>query len=144
MIFYNCFTRLPSGNSIYQLPSWYFTYGKNAQQMQHFLSFWASYFMKHGATVREASFQVIWCLVWAGSSLPHSFLSCKQSNTERKDERAKNKVSMSDFMFNFNPVASNSFVSLHTRHVNFLNFEMLPSLSGLFPLFKNCFPLNLC
>ena len=56
----------------------------------------------------------------------------------------RTKYPCPDFMFNFNPVASNSFVSLHTRHVNFLYFEMLPSLSGLFPLFKNCFPLNLC
>ena len=26
-----------------------------------------------------------WCLVWTGSAFPQSFLSCKQSDAERKD-----------------------------------------------------------
>ena len=26
-----------------------------------------------------------WCLVWTGSAFPKSFLSCKQSDAERKD-----------------------------------------------------------
>ena len=60
--------------------------------MQHFLSFWASYSMKHDPAVREASFQIIWCLVWSGSAFPHSFLSCKQSDVERNKERAKNQA----------------------------------------------------
>ena len=65
---------------------------KNAQQMQHFLSFWVRYSMKHGPAERQASFQIILCLFWTGSAFPHSFLSCKQSDAERNEERAKNQA----------------------------------------------------
>ena len=52
--------------------------------MQHFLSCWASYFIT--ATRCKRSFvSNKWCLVWAGSAFPQSFLSYKQSDAERKD-----------------------------------------------------------
>ena len=52
--------------------------------MQHFLSFWASYSITWPA-VREASFQILSAWFGQGQPFPQSFLSCKQSDAERKD-----------------------------------------------------------
>ena len=56
---YNCFTWLPCGNPIYQLPSWYFAW--NAQRMQH-LSFWESY-SKTWPHCERSFVSNNWCLV---------------------------------------------------------------------------------
>ena len=65
---YNCFTWLPCGNPIYQLPSWYFAW--KAQRMQHFLSFWASYSIPW-PRCKRSFVSNNWCLVWhiAGKKL---------------------------------------------------------------------------
>ena len=52
--------------------------------MQHFLSFWASYSITW-PRCKRSFVSNNWCLVWTGSAFPQSFLSCKQSDTERKD-----------------------------------------------------------
>ena len=44
--------------------------------MQHFLSFWASYSITWPRCKKS--------FVWTGSAFPQSFLSCKQSDAERK------------------------------------------------------------
>ena len=54
--------------------------------MQDFLSFWASYSITWPRCKRNfVSNNCNWCLVWTGSAFPQSFLSCKQSDAERKD-----------------------------------------------------------
>ena len=52
--------------------------------MQHFLSFWASYSITW-PRCKRSFVSNNWCLVWTGSAFPQSFLSCKQSDAERKD-----------------------------------------------------------
>ena len=52
--------------------------------MQHFLSFWASYSIAW-PRCKKSFVSNNWCLVWTGSAFPQSFLSCKQSDAERKD-----------------------------------------------------------
>ena len=52
--------------------------------MQHFLSFWASYSITW-PRCKRSFVSNNWCLDWTGSALPQSFLSCKQSDAERKD-----------------------------------------------------------
>ena len=52
--------------------------------MQHFLSFWASYSIAW-PRCKRSFVSNNWCLVWTGSAFPQSFLSCKQSDAERKD-----------------------------------------------------------
>ena len=52
--------------------------------MQHFLSFWASYSITW-PRCKRSFVSNNWCLVWTGSAFPKSFLSCKQSDAERKD-----------------------------------------------------------
>ena len=49
-----------------------------------FLSFWASYSIAWPRCKRSFASNN-WCLVWTGSAFPQSFLSCKQSDAERKD-----------------------------------------------------------
>ena len=56
----------------------------NDQQMQNFSRFWASYSITWPRGKRRFVSNN-WCLVWTGSVFPRSFLSCKQSDTERKD-----------------------------------------------------------
>ena len=56
----------------------------NDQQMQNFSRFWASYSITWPRCKRRFVSNN-WCLVWTGSVFPRSFLSCKQSDTERKD-----------------------------------------------------------
>ena len=56
----------------------------NAQQMQHFSRFWASYSIT-GPRCKKSFVSNNWSLVWTGSAFPQSFLSCKQSDTERKN-----------------------------------------------------------
>ena len=58
----------------------------NAQQMQHLSLFWASYSITWPRCNRSFVSNN-WCLVWTGSAFPQSFLSCKQSDTGRKDCR---------------------------------------------------------
>ena len=52
--------------------------------MQHFLSFWSTYSITWPRCKRSLVSNN-WCLVWTGSAFPQSFLSCKQSDAERKD-----------------------------------------------------------
>ena len=52
--------------------------------MQHFLRFWASYSITW-PRCKRSFVSNNWCLVWTGSAFPQSFLSCKQSDAERKD-----------------------------------------------------------
>ena len=52
--------------------------------MKHFLSFWASYSIAW-PRCKKSFVSNNWCLVWTGSAFPQSFLSCKQSDAERKD-----------------------------------------------------------
>ena len=74
---YSCFTWLQCGNPIIsQL--------LDAQRMKHFLSFWASYSITW-PRCKRSFVSNNWCLVWTGSAFPQSFLSCKQSDAERKD-----------------------------------------------------------
>ena len=74
---YSCFTWLQCGNPIIsQL--------LDAQRMKHFLSFWASYSITWPRCKRSFVSNNR-CLVWTGSAFPQSFLSCKQSDAERKD-----------------------------------------------------------
>ena len=49
-----------------------------------FLSFWSSYFITW-PRCKRSFVSNNWCLVWTGSAFPQSFLSCKQSDAERKD-----------------------------------------------------------
>ena len=56
----------------------------NAQQVQHFSRFWASYSITW-PRFKRSFVSNNWCLVWTGSAFPQRFLSCKQSDTERKD-----------------------------------------------------------
>ena len=52
--------------------------------MQRFLSFWASYSITW-PRCKRSFVSNNWCLVWTRSAFPQSFLSCKQSDAERKD-----------------------------------------------------------
>ena len=52
--------------------------------MQHFLSFWASYSITW-PRCKRSFVSNNWCLVLTGSVFSQSFLSCKQSDAERKD-----------------------------------------------------------
>ena len=52
--------------------------------MQHFLSFWASYSITW-PRCKRSFVSNNWCLVLTGSAFSQSFLSCKQSDAERKD-----------------------------------------------------------
>ena len=74
---YNCFTWLQCGNPI-------ISRRLDAQRMKHFLSFWASYSITWPRCKRSFVSNNR-CLVWTGSAFPQSFLSCKQSDAERKD-----------------------------------------------------------
>ena len=74
---YNCFTWLQCGNPIIsQL--------LDAQRMKPFLKLWASYSITW-PRCKRSFVSNNWCLVWTGSAFPQSFLSCKQSDAERKD-----------------------------------------------------------
>ena len=52
--------------------------------MKHFLSFWASYFITW-PRCKKSFVSNNWCLACTGTGFPQSFLSCKQSDAERKD-----------------------------------------------------------
>ena len=49
-----------------------------------FLSFWASY-STTWPRCKRSFVSNNWCLVWTGSAFPQSFLSCKQTDAQRKD-----------------------------------------------------------
>ena len=78
---YNCFTRLRCGNSIYQLLSWYFS----TDAAFFWISVCATQYSITWPRCKRSFVSNNWCLVWTGSAFPQSFLSCKQSDAERKD-----------------------------------------------------------
>ena len=57
---------------------------KMLERMQHFLRFWASYSITW-PRCKRSFVSDNWCLVWTWSAFPPRFLSCKQSDGERKD-----------------------------------------------------------